>query len=295
MHIQKAIFSVSSQKIYNSYWNIASKLYREGLGIEPICLLFGKKSDTDMTEEYGKIIEMELDPTLPWVPQMTMSKFFYPTTEPETTWIIGDIDLLPLSKAHFTTEIAGVPDNEYVHLNASGISCPRVGHCDGFLKGSERHGQMGGFIGSDLPAHYHVAKGQQFKDIFFRDRNFIETVRYIVESDLYGMGITCKFPKENKEMGHEQQFWYYWLAEENYTSENLYNALKAKAVKYNAFHYDNENSRVWRWKPEANDYIYDHEKLHYKCMVDIHCSKAAPYESQSEAINRIVDISGILK
>jgi hypothetical protein len=98
MKIQKAIFSVTEPPNYSSYWNIQSKLYKEGLGIEPVCLLFVKKSNTYMTEEYGKIIEMPIIEDIPWVIQMTMSKFYHTTTESETTWIIGDMDLLPLQK-----------------------------------------------------------------------------------------------------------------------------------------------------------------------------------------------------
>ena len=41
MKIDKVIFSTSDQ--YSPFWNIQSKIYKEALGIEPVCLLFGKK------------------------------------------------------------------------------------------------------------------------------------------------------------------------------------------------------------------------------------------------------------
>jgi hypothetical protein len=124
-----------------------SKLCKLGLGIEPVCLLFGKKANTDMNEDYGKIIEMELLPDVPWGIQLTMSKFYHTISEPETIWMIGDIDLLPLQKHHFITKITPYPDDHYLCLNNSGIAMPRCGRSDAFTAlGSEVHGRQGGGI-----------------------------------------------------------------------------------------------------------------------------------------------------
>ena len=71
MKIDKVIFSTSEE--YSKFWNIQSKIYKEVLDIEPICILYGEKKNTDMTEEYGKVIERDFDPTLPKVLQITWS------------------------------------------------------------------------------------------------------------------------------------------------------------------------------------------------------------------------------
>ena len=292
MKIDKVIFSVSEPPAYSSYWNIQSKLYKKALGIEPICLLFGKKSNTDMSEEYGKVIEREIIPDLPWVPQMTWSKFDYCRHEPDTTWMVGDIDLLPLSKHHFTTNIAHISDDDYAHLNAAGISAPRVGITDGFLKlGSECHGKAGGFIGSDLPGHYHVAKGRTFQKLYGQGMTFEETVRHIVDSDRYGMGVMCNYGKECKQT---QSYWYYWLAEENYSSELLWNAIESKNIKYHGLTYHNELNRVWKWNKESQNYQYDPnlaKKGHY---VDIHCCQVRPYGLQANALEQLLNYTGML-
>ena len=68
-----------------------------GLGIEPICLLWGRKENTNMHEKYGKIREMEFIPYIPKVIQITWSKFHFVREEPETTWLIGDIDQIALT------------------------------------------------------------------------------------------------------------------------------------------------------------------------------------------------------
>lgn len=301
MRIQKAIFSVSEPPAYSTYWNTQSKLYKQGLGIEPICLLYGKKSNTDMNEEYGKIIEMDLIPDIPWALQMTFSKFYHTIKEPETMWMIGDIDLLPLQKHHFTTKIAPYPDDHYLCLNNGGIAGPRCGRLDAFTAfGSEVHGRRGGFVGCDLPAHYHVAKGYLFNKLYFQDRPFEDVVRSVFNADKYGMGFGANWPIEKKTEILPPycgcgQFWWYWLAEENYTSECLYNAIKNNQVFYDGINYDNNGERLWQWDKNRNDYIYDPSRLLSKCIVDIHCCQVRPYAPQAAALERIIDLCGILK
>lgn len=291
MKIDKVIFSCSEPPAYSSYWNTQSRLYREGLGIEPICLLHGKKDKTDMREDFGRVIEMETIPGLPWAVQMVWSKFDFTRTEPETTWMIGDIDLLPLSSRHFTENIASVPDDWYLNLNAGGISIPRMGRPDGFLScGSERHGKDGGFIGSDLPAHYHVSKGKNFERLYFAGKTFQQTVEHIVHSGRYGMGILNNYPVTEKE---NNPYWYYWVAEENYTSEVLWNAIKAGQINYHGFHYCNANERLWTWDKTRNDYVYDPGRVASRAIVDIHCCAVRPYALQAEALERIIALTGL--
>lgn len=147
MKIDKVIFSTSVE--YSSFWNIQSQVFKEALGIEPICLLYGKKSDTTMHEKYGQVIEREFDESLPEVIQITWSKFDFPKTEEETTWMIGDIDMVPLNKQYFVDNIAEYEENAYLHLNFAGISKPRRGILDAFLReGSEAHARAAGSKGT---------------------------------------------------------------------------------------------------------------------------------------------------
>src|SRR5208283_5713005 len=127
MKINKVLFACSESAEYAPFWNIQAEIYKKHLGIEPICLLYGKKANTNMSAENGTIIEMESDPAYPWSVQLTWSKFDYPTREPDTTWLIGDIDLVPLQRTHFIDKLVSIPDTAYVHLNPSGISQARLG------------------------------------------------------------------------------------------------------------------------------------------------------------------------
>lgn len=300
MKIDKAIFSVSEPPAYSSYWNMQSKLYKVGLGIEPICLLFGKKANTDMNEDYGKVIEMDIISDLPWALQMTLSKFYHTITEPETRWLVGDIDLLPLQKHHFTDKISPYPDDHYLCLNNSGIANPRCGRDDAFVAlGSEVHGRAGGFIGCDLPAHYHVAKGSLFNKLYFQNRPFDSVVRDIVTADKYGMGFGQNWPIANKTeilppFSGCGQFWWYWLGEENYTSEQLWNAIKRNEVFYDGINYHNERERLWQWNKDTNDYIYNPAIVSNRKIVDIHCCQVRPYGLQSTALEKLISLSGML-
>lgn len=294
MRIQKAIFSCSEPPAYSSYWNTQSRLYSEGLGIEPVCLLFGKKENTDMLEDYGTVIEREIQPGLPWALQMTLAKFEYTRNEPDTTWITGDMDLLPLSKAHFTSNLEEVPDNYYLCLNHDGISNPRIGCADGFTRlGSERHGKDGRFIGVDIPAHYHVARGAIFESLYFKNMTLLETVKMIVDSDRFGMGVMSDWDKKLK-LGKDE-YWYYWVAEENYTSFTLYNAIKAGLQTYRGFSYHNTNQRIFAWDKNKEDYIYSPDAVRAKNIVDAHCSQIRPYALQKDAFERIIRLSGLIE
>jgi len=287
MKIDKVIFASSEDEYYSSFWNMQSKLWKVGLGIEPICLLYGKKENTDMTEEHGKIIEMEYLPDLPKILQLTWSKFNYPTLEPDTTWIMGDIDMLPLSKRFFTEFIADIPDSAFAHLNASGNVYD--GDCAKFFKyGSQIDSKLNGRRpgGVDLPGHYWTGKGKRF-EIFTEGKPFEKQVDQIVKADLYGLGPT-KSPSYNSANPAS----YYWCAEEMRSSELMYDAIKNGQVTYVPRYYTS-NQRIDRSTWAYDDYGYHAERLAQKLYVDIHCVR--PYKRQKDACERIIEISGILK
>jgi hypothetical protein len=289
MKIDKVLFSCSPSLEYGPFWNLQSRIYKECLQIEPICLLFGKKSNTDMTEQYGQVIEMETDPSLPWSVQLVWSKFDYPTREPDTTWLIGDIDLLPLKRSYFVDDLEAVPDQAYVHLNAGGISQPRLGRFDGFLtEGPERHTKdekrRGG---ADLPGHYHCAKGSAF-ELLTKGRPFLDQIRHIVSSDRYGLGVMGDWAKEKAK---SDPYWYYWCAEENYSSELIWAAIKANRIKFVPFYYNNGNNtdRINRDCFANGNYVYSESKTAAGGYVDIHCAR--PYSVQKEALSKILKLA----
>jgi hypothetical protein len=292
MKIDKVLFSCSEPEEYSSFWNKQSEIFSH-MGIEPVCLLFGERAKTDMTEKFGRVIEMETLPDLPWSVQLTWSKFDYPTREPETTWLIGDIDLVPLQRAHFTSKIAELPDNAFVHLNAGGISRPRLGFDHGFaVHGPQRVAMDAGKPGgADLPGHYHVAKGKHF-GIFTQGRPFRDQVDYIVSSKRYGLGPMGAEPPANAE---SNPYWYFWCGEENYTSELIWNAVKS-GLRFFPGYYNNGHNieRIQRdfWDEAEKSYRWDRRRVEAGRVVDIHCCR--PYRRQQEDLEQIIAASGVL-
>lgn len=183
MKIDKIIFSTSEK--FSVFWNMNSKLWKTKVGIEPLCLLFGKKSNTDMNEDYGKVIEVPIMEQWPLLIQITWSKFYWPTMEPDTTWMTGDIDMFPLNKAWWTTNIADVPDDWYVHLDADGITQLNGTEFTWANKEINRHNQQDRGHDTNLPAQYHCAKGYMFKKALNINDSFENEIRHIVNSGMY--------------------------------------------------------------------------------------------------------------
>ena len=55
MKIDKIIFT--STERYSDFWNLQAEVW-SNMGIEPLLLLWGKKSNTDVSERHGKVLEM---------------------------------------------------------------------------------------------------------------------------------------------------------------------------------------------------------------------------------------------
>ena len=84
MKIDKIVFSTSEE--FSPFWNIQSYIWKEKLGIEPVCILWGDIKKTNMKDTYGEIIEKKYNPDLLKSFQLTWSKFYQPYTEPDKTW-----------------------------------------------------------------------------------------------------------------------------------------------------------------------------------------------------------------
>jgi hypothetical protein len=260
MKIDKVIFTSSPD--YIDFWNINSKIYKEYLGIEPICFLFGEPpKDKNISEKYGKVKRVNFIDNLHKMLQLTWYKFYHTTTEPETTWMIGDMDMIPLQKNWFVNNIADIPEDYYIHLNYTGIA-------QMMNKSYDCWEQKGGNLtdGVDLPAHYHVAKGKTFKKALNIENSFEENVKKIIAANRYGLGINFWGNSKGEDM-------YYWCAEENYSSEMLFNSLQKGIVKFKGFHYHNKLDRIDRNDYTANGYGFDPIKLKNNQYVDIHCFK----------------------
>jgi hypothetical protein len=274
MKIQKVIFSCSEE--YSDFWEINSKVFKEKLNIEPVCLLFTENKDFVISEQYGSVRKMQFIPNLPKIIQITWSKFYFTKTEPDTTWMIGDIDQVPLQKEYFFNSLKDIPNNDYAHLNYDGCG-QSLGKMSNLwlTDGGERGG------GFDLPAHYHVAKGKTFHNVLNLEQTFEEQIK-ILTSGNYGLGKIHKSIDRNSER-------FYWIAEEQFSSELIRTRVLNNSIKFHGFSYSNRNDtqRIGREAWNGN-YNYNIEKLVNNGFIDIHCHR--PYIEQEDQLMKILDL-----
>ena len=312
MKIDKIVFSSSVH--YSQFWNIQSRVWKTKFNIEPVCLLFGgTKKECRMSEEFGTVHEIPFDPSLPDIIQLQFYKYYFPHTEPEKVWMIGDIDQIPLQTEYFLDGLESVSDDAYCHMNHSlcaqihGLPLDRciVNDKPIFL-------QRGGFStgGYDLPGHHHIAKGKLMQRLFFPNYSFVDTVRSILELKKYGMS-------DNWQGQVEKIHGVNWLAEEMYTSEKIYEGYKEKLFdQFYAKHYHRWVNKIcWhgglcdqlgRWIPQwtGEDYLYDEHMLRNKGYVEIHCWKGRRwgeqmngrdgYHEQEKPLMRILELAGMI-
>jgi hypothetical protein len=271
MKIDKVIFPTSIE--YSDFWNINSQIFKKCLNIEPLCLLFGKKEETNVSEEYGSVMEMEFIEELPKMVQLALWKFHYTQREPEVTWMIGDIDQIPLQKHAFIGALEEVPDDHYVHLCQDESSENSSPDPEFWKKGYRSDGS------ANLPAHYHVAKGKTFKEFLELSPPFEEWAWNMVNQRLEEMGINQLSDIPNLDFENRDYFWAY---EETYTTNFIRNNLHKE--RFTGF------CRPFRDKIcRSNGSRYNSDKLKDNLYVDIHCPR--PYKEHVDPINTILKLA----
>ena len=119
MKIQYALMSCNANPRYTEYWPTTARAWLK-LGIRPVCLFIPDNPTVKLPKAPGGIIH-----TIPPLRdvhisiQSSMLRFWSSYLYPNATVIISDIDLVPLSKHFFCTQLASYPPNAYVHLKHS--------------------------------------------------------------------------------------------------------------------------------------------------------------------------------
>ena len=139
---------------YTEYWPVAAAAWLR-LDITPVCLFIPDNQTVKLPKIPGSIAH-----TIPplkdvhIIIQLFMLRFWASWLYPNATVIISDIDLIPLSKDFFCTQLFPYPDEAYLHLgvrrgkyNFTTISDipEKITHLD-----KVRH----------ITAHLHAAKGE---------------------------------------------------------------------------------------------------------------------------------------
>lgn len=285
MKIDKIVFSSSEE--FSPFWNLQSFVWKEIFNIEPVCILWGKVKNTNMSDKYGSIIEKEYNPNLIKSFQLTWSKFYQTFTEPEKTWIIGDMDLFPLQKRLFSDVLSNLDDDVYTHLASNVVT-------------NQRYEDKGGY----LPAYFHVAKGKTFtKALSLDNGSFEEQVHNIINDGrfTYKNEVSLDTAKNmfgeasgNKVLIDENEY-QYWLADERYTSFKVHDSHKKgiikfqTAIEYQIITYNSGlQTRIDRKSFYNNQYHnYNELMLINNKMIDIHCHR--PFDEQKDSLYNIIE------
>lgn len=155
MKIHKVIMSSDDNPVYLDFWEIVSGIWKEIFEIQPVLLYFGNKNPST---KYGEVILFPKDNYS--VPLKTLwSRYWFPQNEPETIFMISDIDMIPLSKYYFIDQLMEIDDDKYVHL-----------------VGNHR----------PLPSCYHIAKGKNFSKVLNLPQKFEDTLDMIIKTNIGG-------------------------------------------------------------------------------------------------------------
>lgn len=180
MKIEKVILSCNDNKLYSDFWPLVSRVWKEKFNIEPVLIYFGKEK---LSTEFGTVINFNAIKEIPIPIQTLWVRYFYPSLEPDTTWMISDIDMFPISKYYFIDKISNIKDNKYVHLNPC-IDTYKL-----------------------IPSCYHIAKGSKFKEVLCLPNSWEESIKEVVSS---GFGKTVNGEK-------------FWFADEEYATHKIIN------------------------------------------------------------------------
>jgi hypothetical protein len=191
MKIQKAIVSSDDNRFYLDFWPSVSKVWKQKFGITPV-LLYISDSDFEPTTEFGEVVRYKPLEDFPLYLQTLWVRYFHPSTEPETTWIISDIDMFPISKEYFIDRISKIDDEAYVHLDPS---------IEEYQK---------------FPSCYHIAKGKKFIDILDLPDDW-EMSMWRVASSKLGTDPGGHLSGKNE-----------WFADEQYATNKILSKIKMK-------------------------------------------------------------------
>lgn len=276
MKIDKVIWSATEK--YSDFWNINSKIHNKFLDMDCVLLLYGKKENCDVSEEHGKVVEIDYLEDYPTTVQFALNKFYYTKNEPDTTWIIGDIDQIPLQRHHFIDQIADVPDDHYVHLVEDAMeentSVP-IGAWKTEGSTVDR---------TYLTAHYHVGKGSVFTEALDLNLTLEEHIVALLDqwrTHRKKIGASYAELEDQRNWGEAETKQHgVWAWEEIYTTSLIYKNYLDKFTGFERPFRRQPSKKICRsggckFDPSRkNDYV------------DIHCP--VPYAAHKEQIHDIL-------
>jgi hypothetical protein len=293
LKITHVIFSTSER--FSVFWNLQAQIWKKHLGVEPICLLVGDRSKTNMSDEHGTVIEVPINPKYPHLIQITWSKFYFGADDAEATTLIGDIDLFPLAKPWFQDRVAGVHDDAYVHLDADGIT--QLNGTQYTWTGRTLHTGNMPDLGcpTNMPGHYHLAKGRIAKTALELHDSWEAELQHIVHSGQYNntRGLRDSDPIEQHGL---------WCAEELRSTRALRRSIGSGRVMFHPFNLRNGIGRIDGDRLDKSTYLfeearyqYDPDRLANGLYADLHAVRPFDHVSEDERERRWASTENLLR
>lgn len=250
MKIQKVIHACDDKPFYLDFWPIVSKIWKLKFNIEPVLLYFGSGNPST---EYGTVIKMDIIENVPINTQCQISRYWIPTTEPDTIWMTSDIDMLPISKYYFVDMIQHIANDKFVALNSD----PRETYPNLLYS-----------------CCYNVASGKTFTDILnlpptwkeFVNLNFWKENTHNYKPD----GLSAELPH----WGADE--WWSSKKINSFSDQNRIVRLSRSCGRHQCHRIDRLK---WNWEDEKvlQEYYYD-------------CHSIRPYSSHKQSIDRLLNL-----
>jgi len=142
--------------MYLDFWPLVSKVWRLRFGIEPILIYIDENHDIPIDTTYGRVLKLKPVPGIPTYMHSVWGRFWGATLFPDKVCIVSDIDMFPISKSYFITQLGLIPDSKYVHLYSPAK----------YANVRLRNVPMIRFSSNDIfPVCYHVAKGSRLVEV----------------------------------------------------------------------------------------------------------------------------------
>ena len=154
MKIDRAIVSTDSNPLYYEFWPIVAKAWRN-IGPEPTVAIIG---DLHLDHSTGTLIKVPLIEGISSGFISQVIRFIIPCFFPEEVSIIGDIDMIPLNKDYFTSNVASYDDESIIIFSADAY------------KDELRY-----------PMCYIAAKGKYFQEIIGLENTEAETIKRFIQ------------------------------------------------------------------------------------------------------------------
>ena len=259
MIVNKVLFSLNDNLLYEGFWDINKFIYKNFFNIEPY-LLYNttfnnyKKSnlyyDKNVLFIESKTISKNKDWFIPW------SLFYGASLFPEDTIMTSGIDQIPLSNIFFN-KIKDFNEDSYL------------------ISFSDAYHNQKSLLNNlfTYPSSHHVSKGKYFKEIFDIKENWNEEINKI---KLVKTFLKKEYPIYDNN---------FWGLDEAYSSYMINNSNRNNIIKLKNFFHDT-------WYPRRIDRGRK-ENINVNLLkngyyTEYHCPR--PYSKHKDEIKKILNL-----